>query len=107
MEQNQSGEERKELNHVSATDPIVEQAKQLIQYFQGLVDRQGAKWLLGLYMAKQWLKMLGEKHPTPEEIGLFLRVMEAERPNQGSGWSDLYFHVQYWANNISSVDKSP
>jgi hypothetical protein len=32
-----------------------------------------------------------------------LKVLEAERENQGSGWSDMYFRVKKWLGEIESA----
>jgi hypothetical protein len=77
-------------------DSWEDQANYLISYYQSLWERESdTKWLLGLYMAKRWLGYLRES-PNMEEVALFVRVLEAERDNQGSGWSDLLFRVRNW-----------
>lgn len=78
------------------TDPLSDQANYFVNYYQGLVNTKGSDWLLGLYMAKQWVKFLNEPRPDSQELQLFLRTLEAERAKQGSGWSDLWCRVRNW-----------
>jgi hypothetical protein len=78
-------------------------AKEVVNYFQKLVDDKGDQWLLGLFMAKQWLRLLESGHYDPDEVSLFIRTLEAERLRQGSGWSDLYIRVKRWAAEIESL----
>ena len=85
------------------TDSFVEQASYLIDYYQSLVDRDTAdkdSWLLGLYMARQWLRYLNEPQHDREELALFIQTLESQRQIQGSGWGDLLFRVRNWVAQI-------
>ncbi len=65
-------------------------AERSINYYQNLVDEHGAVWLLGLFMAKQWQRLLNEASDNLEELQLLARTMEAERMNQGSEWHHMW-----------------
>ena len=80
-------------------EPWDVQAHEMIGYFQSLAERQGdegTKWLLGLFMARHWMRLITEPYGDLEEARLFLRALEAERPHHGSGWHDLSIRVRYW-----------
>jgi hypothetical protein len=75
------------------------QAHWLVNYFQGLAEREGEKgipWMLGLFMATHWMKLIQEPCLDLEEARLFLQALEAERPKQGTGWPDLWWRVKSW-----------
>src|SRR5437868_2332516 len=91
----------------SGTDPLEEQANYLVNYYQSLCDRQNDEpWLLGLYMAKQWLRYLNEPEHDLEELKLFVRALESQRQSQGSGWSDLWIRVRNWVARIEQREPS-
>jgi hypothetical protein len=79
-------------------------AGEIAAYYQELVEWKGDKWLLGLYMAKEWVRFLQSSHPDFEELKLFARMLEAERYNQGSRWADLCVQVARW---IAEVEDTP
>lgn len=89
---------------VDMSHPWGEQAAYFVAYYEAVdthrrddVDR----WALGLLAAKQWARLLEQPEPDLEEATLLLRVLEAERPTQGSAWSDLYFRVKYWLEEVT------
>lgn len=85
-----------------------EQAGDFILYYDICSEgRSGPIWLLGLFMAKQWLRLIKDPPLDLHEAKLMLKVLEAERPNQGSAWSDLYFRVMKWISEVeASSDKT-
>lgn len=72
----------------------IEQAQELVSYFQRTLEAVGEKWALGLFMAEQWLRIVNEPRPNVEELKLMLRALEAEKDNQGVRWWDLYWRVK-------------
>ena len=72
----------------------IEQAQELVEYFQRTLKTMGEKWALGLFMARQWLRIVNEPRPDLEELKLMLRALEAEKDNQGVRWWDLYWRVK-------------
>ena len=89
-----------------ATDPLEAQAHYFIHYYQSLAESEGDSWLMGLYMAQQWLRYLKEPQVDLGEVRLFKRALEAERKNQGSGWTDLLWRVRNWINNLEVPGKA-
>ena len=87
------------MENPDMNQPWEVQANWLIDYFYELARREGsegARWVLGLFMSKHWMKLIAETRPDLEEAGLFLQALEAERQNQGTGWSDLWCRVKQW-----------
>jgi hypothetical protein len=72
----------------------IEQAQELVEYYQRTLKTVGEKWTLGLFMARQWLRIVSEPRPDLEELKLMLRALEAEKDNQGVRWWDLYWRVK-------------
>jgi hypothetical protein len=77
-----------------------EQAEDFILYYDICAENSGSIWLLGLLMANQWLRLVEDPRPDLGEARLMLQVLEAERANQGSAWSDLYFRVMKWIGEV-------
>lgn len=86
---------------IQSKEERIEQAHELIQYFQHNVEFNGEVWVLGLFMAKQWLRILNEQNPDLEELKLMLRALEAEKNNQGMSWWDLYWRVKVLIDEIT------
>ncbi len=82
----------------------LEQAQWFVSYYERVAANEGSAWLLGLFMAKQWLRLLPQPQRDIEELHLFVKVLEAERLNQGSGWSDMYFRARKWVEEVESQD---
>jgi hypothetical protein len=83
------------------TDPIEDQANFLIDYHQSLWELQkDTHWLLGLYMAKQWLRYLKEPQLDIEELRLFVQALESQSRSQGSAWADLRSRVTNWVAKV-------
>lgn len=80
----------------------IQQAHELIQYFQKQLEHDGEKWALGLFMANHWLRIAGEQNPDLEELKLMLKVLEAEKDNQGMSWWDLHSRVKALIEIIES-----
>lgn len=85
-----------------------EQAQDFILYYDVCSEgRSGPTWLLGMFMAKQWLRLINDPQPDVGEAKLMLKVLEAERPGQGSAWSDLYFRVMRWLGEVETPASEP
>lgn len=94
------------MEYPDGKQPWMVQAEWLVGYFEGLANREkedANSWVLGLFMAKNWMRLLGEAQVNLEEAKLFLRALEAERTKQGSGWSDLWYRVRYWTEEIEKA----
>ncbi len=94
------------MEYPNGKQPWVVQADWLVGYFEALANREGEEatsWVLGLFMAKNWLRLLGESQVNLEEVKLFLRTLEAERLKQGTGWSDLWVRVRYWIEELEQA----
>lgn len=81
---------------------MVEQAHNIVEYFQRTLEASGEKWALGLFMAKQWLRIVSEQNSDLEELKLMLRALNAEKDNQGMGWWELYCYVKALIELIES-----
>lgn len=66
----------------------------MVDYFQRTLEAAGEKWALGLFIAKQWLRIVNEPRPDVEELKLMVRALEAEKDKQGVRWWDLYWRVK-------------
>jgi len=79
----------------------IEQAKVIVEYYEHLATKpDGGRWVLGLYMAKRWYAMLQSESVAIEEVELYIKALEAERDNQGSGWLDLLLRVKNWSGHV-------
>jgi hypothetical protein len=91
-----------------AGHPWEQQAADFVRYYDVCYERRGdANWLLGLFMAQQWCRMVSTPLPDLQEARLLLQVLEAERRNQGTAWSDLYFRVGRWIGELEAFGKGP
>jgi len=79
-----------------------EQADDFVLYYDACAANQGASWLLGLFMAQQWRGLIDAPQASVDEAKLLVRVLEAERASQGTGWSDLYFRVIKWLDEVDA-----
>ena len=74
-------------------------ARRLIKYFDELTkdnDQQHVlerafEWHLGLHLANRLLKLAETENPDLSELKLIVKILELERKNYGSGWTDLYW----------------
>ncbi|MBI3468347.1 MAG: hypothetical protein HY000_35550 [Planctomycetes bacterium] len=84
-----------------ADKPWADQARDFVLYYDICADRpSGGLWLLGLFMAQQWARLIGDPQNHLDEARLMLRVLEAERTKQGSAWSDMFFRVRKWVGQV-------
>jgi hypothetical protein len=82
-----------------------EQAQDFVDYYRSLDESKGSSWMFGLLMAKQWARLLSDTSPDLHEAKLLLRVLEAERAKQGTGWSDMCIRIERWIAEIEGTRK--
>lgn len=83
-------------------------AEDAIQYYERLVSNQvpGQNWALGLFMAKQWYRMLQEEKPNLEEVRLFLVALNNDVGTGscgGSGWHSMAIDVRNWLKSPENL----
>ncbi|RYZ86250.1 MAG: hypothetical protein EOP06_14830 [Proteobacteria bacterium] len=82
-----------------------QRAQECIDYYHRLLrdEAMGQNWALGLFMAKQWHRMLQEEVPDMEEIRLFSTALNNDRANGscgGSAWHSLSLEVERWLGSL-------
>ena len=88
---------------------LIKQADEIIAYYQGIIDYQqstnnidnsiSSMWL-GLYMSKQWRRLLDEPRPDLEELKLFLKALERNGDWHGSQWLNMSLIVMRWLDAL-------
>jgi hypothetical protein len=84
-----------------------QQAEYLTSYYSWLTKEQGdkgIKWVLGLYMAKQWAELLHRPDLNIKDALFFYGALESQRHNQGSNWSQMILWVNTWLRGLLDVN---
>src|SRR5579883_592219 len=84
-----------------------QQCDNFIVYYKILSEREkGAEWLLGLFMATQWRRLLNETSPDLDELRLLADALNAERHRQGTAWCDLHLRVSRWIDELERAKEN-
>lgn len=75
-----------------------EHAEKSVQYFARIIQKNNQEvWQKGLNTAQEWLRLIDEENPGPDELSAFLGVIHANR-YRTSGWFGLARGAYNWVN---------